>query len=367
MRTETPCNQSSRSFSRTQGIGAWLILCALSVFDFSTSGQVASATISNPYSLVENWAKLPEGRAWGDIGSVAVDSKGNVWVIDKCGSNNCIGSTADPVLEFDPSGRFVKSFGAGKLLTPHSVYLDKNDNVWVVDERGADEKELVNAPNAKGKAVDVIKFDSDGNVLLTLGTSGTVGDPPNAFFRPASVVVGPSGDIFVSDGYPGEHDTVARIVKFSKDGRFLKTWGTRGKAEGDFEFPHSLAMDTRGRLFVADRGNNRIQIFDSDGRFLEAWTQFGDPTAIFIDGRDRLYVADDEIVDPKTPGHYAGIWVGSAKDGVAQAFIPALSASGKDHLGRSFAGAEGIAADADGNIYAAESKARYLRKYARVQ
>jgi DNA-binding beta-propeller fold protein YncE len=344
-----------------------MIVGALSVFGFSTHPQVASAALSNPYRLVDNWAKLPGGRAWGDIGSVAVDSKGNVWVIDKCGSNNCIGSTADPVLEFDPSGNFLKSFGAGKLLTPHSIYLDKSDNVWVVDERAANEKELSAAPNAKGKAVDVIKFDRDGNVLLTLGTPDTVGDPPTAFFRPASVVVGPNGDIFVSDGYPGEHDTVARIVKFSRDGRFLKTWGTRGKSAGEFEFPHSLAMDTKGRLFVADRGNNRIQIFNSDGKFLEAWTQFGDPTAIFIDGKDRLYVADDEMVEPKMTSHHAGIWVGSAKDGMAQAFIPALPAEGKDHLGRSFAGAEGIAADAQGNIYIAESKARHLRKYVKVQ
>jgi hypothetical protein len=289
-----------------------------------------------------------------------------VWTIDKCGSNTCAGSKIAPILEFDTSGKLIRSIGAGLLIFPHALYVDNEDDVWVVDERIDSEKELIENPAGRGLGSAVFKFSPRGKLLMTLGTPGTAGDPPKAFSRPSSVIVNPAGDIFVADGYPSDSNKTARIVKFSRDGKFLKTWGTRGSGHGEFEYPHSLAMDSSGRLFVADRDNKRIQIFDAQGNYLAEWKQFGDPTSVFIDARDNLYVSETALVDNSQVEYPPGIRVGSARDGSVEAFIPALEPEGKDHLGRSFAGAEGVAADAMGNIYATESKARHLLKYSKT-
>jgi hypothetical protein len=318
---------------------------------------------SNPYHLIDNWAMLPPGRKWGELGAVSVDRRGNVWAIERCGANTCAGSKLDPIVEFDPSGKFLKSFGAGMFVFPHSIYVDKSDNVWVADERAANEKELAASPDAKGKGCVVVKFTPDGKVLMTLGTPGMAGNPPSALIRPLSVVVGLKGDIFVADGDPADSNTNARILKFSKSGKFTKAWGKRGSSPGEFNTPHALAMDSRGRLFVADRDNNRVQIFNQDGKFLEEWKQFGNPTGIFIDVNDMLYVSDTQSDEKINPGFARGIRIGSTQDGVVKTLIPVLGPGEKDHLGRSFAGAEGVAADAMGNVYAAESRARRLLKY----
>ena len=144
-----------------------------------------------------------------------------------------------------------------------------------------------------GKGHQVFKFSPDGKVLMTLGKAGVAGNGPDEFNAPSAVLVAPNGDIFVADGHGRE--TNARIVKFSKDGKFIKTWGKKGSAPGEFDIPHALAIDSQGRLFVGDRQNNRIQIFDQDGKFLDQWTQFSRPSGIFIDKHDVIYVADSEI------------------------------------------------------------------------
>ena len=166
----------------------------------------------------------------------------------------CDGSNLPPILKFDASGKLVKAFGAGLLLFPHGIHVDREGNVWVTDGLGKD-----------GKGHQVFKFSPDGKVLLTLGKAGVAGNGPDEFNAPSAVLVAPNGDIFVGDGHGGE--TNARIVKFSKDGKFIKTWGKKGSGPGEFDIPHALAMDSRGRLFVGDRQNNRIQIFDQDGNY----------------------------------------------------------------------------------------------------
>ena len=138
----------------------------------------------------------------------------------------------------------------------------------------------------------MFKFSPDGKVLLTLGKAGVAGSGPDEFNAPSAVVTAPNGDIFVADGHGG--NTNARIVKFAKDGKFIKTWGKKGSGPGEFDTPHALAFDSQGRLFVGDRSNNRIQIFDQDGKFLDEWTQFSRPSGIFIDKNDIIYVADSE-------------------------------------------------------------------------
>jgi mono/diheme cytochrome c family protein/streptogramin lyase len=237
----------------------------------------------NPYAAEPGFFKLPAGRTMGSSSAVAVDSKGHVWVVDRCGANSCAGSTLDPVMEFDAKGRFLRAFGAGMFNFPHGLFIDRRDHLWVVDNRAVD-----------GKGAQVFEFDPAGKVLRTLGKAGVSAAGPDTFAEPNAVLVAPNGSIFVADGHTQGKDP-ARIVKFDAQGRFVKAWGVRGSAEGQLEVPHALAMDSRGRLFVGDRWNNRLSIFDQDGRFLAAWTQFGRPSGVFIDRNDVLYVADSEV------------------------------------------------------------------------
>jgi len=235
----------------------------------------------------------------------------------------------------------VTSFGAGMFVSPHGIHVDRQGNIWLVD--GA-------AKDAKGD--QVFKFSPQGKVLMTLGKAGVAGDGPDTFGPPSDILVAPNGDIFVADGHGG--NTNARIVKFSKDGKFVKTWGKKGSGPGEFDTPHSLAMDSTGRLFVADRGNSRIQIFDQDGKFLAEWKQFGRPSGIYIDRNDVLYAADTQSDEKINPGYKRGIRVGSAKDGKVTALIPDADPDGTG---------EGVAADADGNIYGALTAKQALKQY----
>jgi sugar lactone lactonase YvrE len=315
-----------------------------------------SDSAPNPYRTVGNWARLPEGRIWGATSAVEIDPDGkSIWVAERCGANNCAGSELPVVLKFDASGKLVKSFGAGLFIFPHGIDVDHEGNVWVTDTipTGAAGRQ---APPGMGHRV--IKFSAEGEILLILGKAGVTGDGPDTFNQPSDVVVAPSGDIFVADGHGGE--TNARIVHFSGDGKFIKAWGKKGNAPGDLDTPHAIAIDSQGRLFVGDRANNRIQIFNQEGKLLDQWTQFGRPSGIYIDKNDRIYVADSESNTARNPGWKRGIRVGSAKDGSITAFIPDPEPN-PDRSATS--GAEGVAADAAGNIYGAEVGPRGLKRY----
>jgi sugar lactone lactonase YvrE len=323
------------------------VVAAVALRGGGREGQPANS-LPNPYRTVEGWAKMPEGRTWGATSAVEVARDGkSLWVAERCGANTCAGSSLPAILEFDESGRLQASFGAGIFVFPHGIHVDGDGNVWVTDARGKD-----------GKGHQVFKFSPEGKLLLSLGKAGVAGEGLDAFNQPSDVVVGANGAIFVADGH--DENSNARIVKFSKDGRFVKTWGKRGTAAGEFDTPHGLAFDSRGRLFVADRGNNRIQIFDQDGKFLEQWTQFSRPSGIYIDGNDVLYVADSESNGKTNPGWKRGIRVGSAKDGKVTAFIPDPEPDPEKVV---TSAAEGVAADARGNIYGAEVGSRALKRY----
>ena len=341
----------------------------------------------NPYRTVENWAKLPEGRMWGSLSAVDIDKDGkSIWVAERCGGNSaCLDSpTVDPILKFDSSGKLLKSFGAGMLVSPHGIYVDRDGNIWVTDyqdnaprpTRGAAPAAVQPAPPAAGppapvaargpagpaagstKGHQVFKFSPDGKLLLTLGKPGG-GVGLNYFFQPNDVIVAPTGEIFVAQGH-GQGQS--EVLKFSKDGAFMKRWGKTGTGPGEFDQPHALAFESRGRLFVGDRNNNRIQIFDRDGHFIEQWIQFSRPSGIFIDKRDNIYVADSESgsVARNHPGWKRGIRIGNVKDGKVIAFIP-----DPDENATGTSAAEGVAADAQGNIYGAEVGPRTLKKYAK--
>lgn len=325
-----------------------------------------AASLPNPYRAAEAFGRLPEGRKWGSTSAIALDSQGHIWVGERCEKNSCADSTLDSILEFDASGKLLKSFGGGLLAVPHSIYFDKAGNIWVTD---SGELRLPSAPAPtpatsarETKGHIAIKFSTDGRILMTLGKPGVIGDGPDTFHEPNAVVEGLHGDLFVADGHI-PHKGPARIVKLTKDGKFIKQWGSLGSAPGQFDVPHALALDSRGRLFVADRANKRIQIFDQDGNFLEQWKQFGSPSGIFIDANDVMYVSDSqsESIDPKAerynPGFEHGVHIGSAKDGRVTAFIPMPVPPNGDNA------PEGIAADPLGNIYIAETIVQGVWKY----
>jgi DNA-binding beta-propeller fold protein YncE len=301
----------------------------------------------NPYTTLEKWGQLPEGRPWGSTSAIDVAPNGHIWVAERCGANTCADSDLPPVLEFDPTGKLMRSFGSGMFIFPHGLHVDTDGNVWVTDAQGRN-----------GKGHQVIKFSPDGKVLLTLGKAGVAGAGLDEFNQPSDVAVAPNGDIFVADGH--DSGSNMRIVRFAKDGKFLKTWGKPGSAPGELNVPHGLAFDSKGRLFVADRANNRLQIFDQNGAFLEEWQQFSRLSGIYIDKNDVLYGADSESNTKRHPGWKRGIRVGSVRDGKVIAFIPD-PVENADTSATS--GAEGVTADAQGNIFGAEVGPKMVKKY----
>lgn len=317
------------------------------------TGPNAPNSQPNPYRTQTDFFKIPAGMNVGSTSSVAVDSKGNIWIVGRCGANSCSISAQAPVMQFDAQGNFKQAFGAGLFNFPHGLFIDARDNLWVVDERVEG-----------GKGGTVTKFSPDGKVLMTLGKPGVAGGSPDTFAEPNAVLVAPNGSIFVSEGHTA--GKLSRIAKFDASGKFVKAWGVTGHEPGQLDVPHALAMDSKGRLYVGDRWNNRIQIFDQDGKVLGQLIQFGRPSGIYIDKNDVLYVADSESRSPNGygyhPGWKRGIRVGKLSDGVVTAFIPDRDPA--PDTGAT-SGAEGIWADAQGNIYGAQVKERSVFRYSK--
>jgi sugar lactone lactonase YvrE len=302
--------------------------------------------------------------------SVPHDRDGtSIWVAERCGANNCVGSSLDPILKFNAKGDLVAHFGAGMIISPHGITVDRDRNVWVVDcactlggGRGRGPSAGLTPGALKGH--QVFKFSPDGKLLMTLGKAGGAREP-NYFTEPNAVLVAPNGDIFVVEGHSSRAATdstpasPARVLKFSKDGT-LTTWGKWGKGPDDFDQPHALAMDSKGRLFVGDRGNNRIKIFDQNGKLLDTWYQFSRPSGIYIDAKDNIYVADSESgsVSKARTDWKRGIRVGNVGDGKVTAYIPDPAVDPP-----STSSAEGVAVDRNGVIYGAEVGQKALKRY----
>jgi sugar lactone lactonase YvrE len=283
------------------------------------------------YHLAEGWAQLPQGvERFGMTLGVDLDERNHLWVFQRCFSTDCVDGpeeTLPAVLEYDPNGRLVSSWGAGMFVWPHGFFLDPDGSVWTSDARGVE-----------GKGHTVMKHARDGRVLMTLGTPGVAGATETTFDGPADVLVAPDGSIFVADGHGND-----RVVKFSADGRFLMQWGTEGTLLGQFNEPHALAMDSRGRLFVADRMNQRIQVFDQNGRFLAVWPAI-QTSGLHITPDDIVYVADYQLRQ--------GIVIARASDFQEIGFIDGTLA-------------EGVTVDADGNVFTGESIPRNIKKFIR--
>ena len=286
------------------------------------------------YRRVLPWGPVPENPdVFWEMGRVAVNTTGDKLYAFR--------RSDPPLLEIDvETGAITREWGAGMFVWPHGLHIDVDGNIWATDGTVSNTvpelaKKLKPALEA-GFGHQVFKFSPDGTVLMTLGTKGVAGESPTLFNAPADVVVARNGDIFIADGHVG-----TRIARFSKDGTFLKSWGTKGSGPGQFSQPHSIALDSQGRVFVGDRGNARIEIFDQDGAYLGEYAQFGNPSGVAIAPDDTMYVTDQtqKIVT-----------VGSARDGRVLGIIPDVWA-------------EGVSVDVQHTVYAGEVFRRNLKKF----
>ncbi len=303
--------------------------------------------------VILDWAPLPDGREWGSTAGIDIGPDGHIWAYDRCGGLALAGgceenSDRDPIFKFNKdSGEVMASFGAGLFVLPHGLHVDREGNVWVTDSQG-------NEAGTKGH--QVIKFRPDGEVLLRLGTAGQPGSGPGQLNEPCDVITAPNGDIFVADGHSGQNPdpppgATGRILKFDNEGNFITSWGEIGFRPGQFRTPHALEFDSEGRLYVADRGNHRIQIFSQDGELLDTHLQYSRVSGLFITDDDMLYAIDSESDAARHPGWRTGVRIGPAGEDRLTAFVPPHA-----HDTRVLQGVagEGVAVDADGNIYAAE-------------
>lgn len=263
----------------------------------------AAGFTQSGYQVIAGWTRLPGGAELGPVASVAIDHKGLIHILRR-------GEPAFYTL--DSPGNFIKSWGAGMFDWTHGLRVDHEGFIWATDGRGH----------------TVMKFSPEGELLMTLGKRGVGGDGPDTFDRPTDVAVAANGDFFVTDGYVNR-----RVVKFSREGKFIKTWGTPGDRPGEFNLPHAVVIDSRQRLIVADRENHRLQIFDTEGRFLQEWKHLGIPYGLFISTDDTLYVVDG-IADK--------LHIANASDGSLRETIDGLEQS------------HWVSVDRGGTIYVAE-------------
>ena len=347
--------------------GTRIALLALSLSVLHASGSVAQNSpdfvqrnLPNPNpDVMLNWATLPESRVWDSTTGIDIDpTDGHIWVSDSCRglalAGGCVADpTINPILKYDRNtSELLASFGAGLFILPHGLHVDDDGNVWVTDSQGNDET-----------GHQVFKFSPEGEVLMTLGVAGEPGSDPEGVHlnEPTDVITwGPTGDIFVSDGHSGDSPDpppgrTGRILKYDQDGNFIKQWGEIGFRPSQFRTPHALEFDSQGRLFVADRGNNRIQIFDQDGELLDIYYQYSRPSGLYINAADILYTIDSESQETNHYGWMTGIRIGLAADDHVTAFIPPhIPEVGRIRQG---VAGDGVVADADGNVFVAEGPA----------
>jgi sugar lactone lactonase YvrE len=316
---------------------------ALAVALDAQQSPPARSAMSNPYTLATNWPTLGPGMKWGAAIGLIPDGQGGVWMHFR----------SEPAINhFDASGRLLASFGQGVFVQAHGFCRDRDGNFWA-----GDSGPFRDDPSTRGRGFTLHKFSPDGKLLLTLGKPGVSKAGEDTFIGPTACAVAPNGDIIVADGHWPRPSTAQqdgdRLVQITKDGQFVRAVGRMGSGPGEFMGPHSLAFDSQGRLFVGDRSNNRVQIFDRDLKYVDDWRHFGRPSGVAILADDTLVVSDSEssqtIDGPpsapegggnvrRNPGWQNGIRIGSARDGSLDHFIPGTRP-------------EGLAADERGNIF----------------
>lgn len=234
-----------------------------------------------PYKPVPDFLSLPPSANFGEAAGVALNSKGHIFVFHR---------GLQPLMEFDTNGKFIRTRGEGLFTTPHGLRIDVEDNIWTTDI---------------GSHL-VLKLSPEGRVLMVFGRKGEPGETDFQFNQPSDVAFDPAGNIYVTDGYGN-----SRVVKFDKNGKFIKAWGDKGTAPGQFNLPHAVAIDAKGLVYVADRENKRIQIFDGDGNFIREWTHVGYPFGLFITSDQFLYIAtgtENRILQVDLNGNILGVF-----------------------------------------------------------
>jgi len=269
---------------------------------------------------VPNFPQVPAALTLGAVSAAATDSRGNLLVFHR---------GEPPILIFDAAGKLQRSFGDGLFTSAHGLRVDAEDNVWVTD----------NANHT------VLKFSRDGAILLRLGEKNVPGDDASHFNKPADIAFAANGDFYIADGYGN-----SRVVKFDKAGKFLKAWGQKGTGPGEFNLPHAVQVDAQGRVFVADRENNRIQVFDADGRFLRQFGGFA-PFGLFITPDQSLFVADgraNQVLKMTLDGQVLATFGGTGAE-PGQLQLP-----------------HGITVARDGAVYVTEITGKRLQKFVPV-
>ncbi|MDH3420884.1 MAG: hypothetical protein OEQ25_15265 [Gammaproteobacteria bacterium] len=353
--------------------GVFLFLVGCSSGSSVGGNIITGEGIPNPFPVVTTqWGELPAGRTWGHTAGIDIDpTDGNIWAYERCGAGggagtgpadgavSCDTNPVDPIFKFDRNtGEVLANFGAGIFTIPHGIDVDYDGNVWVTDF-------VANASRTKGQQVH--KFSPDGELLMSLGVAGQAGNDSAHFNGPNDVIVAADGSIFVSDGHAGQQMTTAaaveegkragqtaRVMKFAADGTFIKEWGQLGTDHGDFRTPHALEIDAQNRLWVADRGNHRLEIFDLDGNYLESRYSYGRTSGIFITEDNLVYTIDSESDPFRHVNWIAGVRVGPLNEDRLTAFIPGYP---DETRGYHFTAGEGIAVDADGTVFSAEGPA----------
>jgi DNA-binding beta-propeller fold protein YncE len=294
------------------------------------------------YEYDRTWPEKSGAQAaaaeWGEMSGLCMDAAGHVWAFHR-------GDV--PVEIYDASGRLVRAWGKGQFGRPHQLRIDGQGNVWMADA---------------GLHV-VRQYTADGKLLRTLGTPGVAGDDESHFDQPTDMAVAPTGEIYVADGYGND-----RVVKFDSAGRFVKAWGRKGTAPGEFDLPHSIALDSKGRLYVADRSNARVQTFDSEGRFLDQWTGLMVPWHIVITPRDEIYVCGSSPMRwPRIvlPGVSLGV---PPKDQIVAVFDPTgrMLRQWSFPMGRDAGELDwlhGMAVDDSGNLYLGDIKGHKAQRF----
>ena len=347
-------------------IGALLTFTLVSCGGVDNSANVVTgAGYPNPNPVIENeWGALPAGRQWGSTAGIDIDpTDGHVVAYERCGAGalggsgvSCDTNPVDPVFKFDRhSGEVLANFGAGIMVTPHGIHVDDQGNVWVADFAG-------NIARTKGHQVH--KFSPTGELLMSLGTAGQPGNDSTHLNQPNDVIVGPDGSIYVADGHSGQNmldaealeagrraGLTARIVKYAPDGTYIKEWGQLGTDHGEFRTPHALEFDSQGRLWVADRGNHRLEIYDQDGNYLESRYSYGRISGLFITDDDMVYAIDSESSPTNHVGWRNGVRIGHIDKDEITGFIPPFERPDRVYQGTA---GEGVAVDSSGNVYAAE-------------
>lgn len=339
----------------------------------SVGGNIITGEgIPNPNPVVTTqWGDLPAGREWGHTAGIEIDpTDGHIWAYERCGAGggalgpsassvNCDNNPVDPIFKFDRNtGEILANFGAGIFVIPHGLDVDADGNVWVTDF-------VANAAGTKGQQVH--KFSPDGELLMSLGVAGQAGNDSAHFNGPNDVIVAPDGSIFVADGHDGQQMTsvaaieegiragkTGRVMKFAPDGTFIMQWGQLGTDHGDFRTPHALEIDSQNRLWVADRGNHRLDLYDLDGNYLESRYSYGRISGIQITDDGMVYATDSESDPIRHVNWIAGVRIGPLNEDRITGFIPGYPDPSRNY--QSTAG-EGVAVDADGTVFVAEGPA----------